>query len=61
MKVIFIKSQSNLTKHKDYAIMDTCNKWYEIKDDNGFLIWQLKEDFISLSEYRDIQISSILD
>ena len=65
MKVVFIKSlykrKENLTINKTYTINHIDNLWYEITDDNGYLIWVDICDFIDLADYRDNQINSILN
>ena len=63
MKIVFIKNKYqklNLTLYKIYTVNYVDNLWYEITDDNGYLIWVDISDFITLSEYRNNQIDSII-
>ena len=70
MKVVFInppklyypeQNYNNLTLNKIYIVNYIDNLWYEITDDNGYKCWVNISDFVSLADYRNSQINSILN
>ena len=54
-------SISPITPGKIYESVDSfSNKDYFITNDTGFKSWELKENFITLEEWRDKQLNQLL-
>jgi len=67
MKLMCINNLSNeidynppITPGKIYESADRWSNDYKILNDSGFYSWELKENFITLEEYREQQINKLI-
>lgn len=55
-----IDEYSDITSEKIYEVLDETEDFFWIKNDTGSESWYLKDMFVSLEEWREKQINSVL-